>query len=305
VRLTAASVALFFVLAGALRADLTFTITRKRTGGASVAGRDSTSKFFLKGDKLKMERADRVVILDFRAGTLQMLDQRSKTVSAGRIELAKSGAKSGKEKIETQETHQSKTIGENEARELTLATTLDSPELERAAMRIRMEMSCWVVQGSAGIKELSDFYRRNGARIPWKDLGGDGDSSIEDAIASLESAVSALPAVPVLEVITLKPADGGLAQGKLQATPAQATKIREAMAELDATIQKGGPEAETAARSLAIMNAVVAPERRLDDSGALFEITLESSGFSTQPIPDSVFAIPVGYTPKSSGDTSK
>ena len=291
---TAAAVALFFAASGALRADLSFTVMRKRTGGASVAGRDSTSTFFLKGDKLKMERADGAVILDFRAGTLLVLDERKKTVLAGRIPPANSG----KPKIETRETPQSKTIDGNEARELSLSTTLDSPELERAAMLIRMDMSCWVVRGGAGIEELRDFYRRNGARIPWKALGGDGDSSIEDAIANLESALSALPAVAVREEITLKPANGGLSQGKLQATPAQATKIREAMSELDATIQKGGPEAETAARSLAIMNAVVAPERRLDDSGALFEITLESSGFSSQPIADSVFAIPAGYTSK-------
>jgi hypothetical protein len=304
VRGTAAAVVLFFAVAGALRADLSFTVTRKRTGGASVAGRDSISKFFLKGDKLKMERADRVVILDFRAGTLQILDERTKTVSAGRIEPAKSG-KRGNEKIETRETTQPKTTDGNGTRELTLSTTLDSPELERAAMAIRMEMTCSVVRDGAGIQELRDFYRRNGTRIPWKVLGGDGDSSIEDAIASLKRAVSALPAVAVLEVITLKPANGGLSQGKLQATPAQATKIREAMSELDATVQKGGPEAETAARSLAIMNAVVAPERRLDDSGALFEITLQSSGFSGQPIPDSVFAIPAGYTSKPVGDTSK
>jgi hypothetical protein len=248
-----------------------------------------------------MERGDRAVIVDFRAGTILRLDQRTKTVSAGRIEPAKTG----KPKPEARETHQSKTIGGNEARELTLATTLNSPELTRAAMRIRMEMSCWVVDDGDGIKELRDFYRRNGARIPWKALGGDGDSSIEDAIADLERAVSALPAVAVLEVIALKPADGRVSQGEIRPTPAQGAEIREAMSELDATVQKNGPEAEKAARSLAIMNAVIAPGRRLDASGALFEITLESSDFSTKQIPDSVFAIPAGYTSEPAGDTPK
>jgi hypothetical protein len=101
---------------------------------------------------------------------------------------------------------------------------------------------------------------------------------------------------PVLEVVKVKPANGNdTSQGKLQPTPAQATKMRDQMADLDATIQKGGPDAAAATQSLAMMNAALAPERSLDTAGAFFEITLESNDFSSGSIPESVFALPAGY----------
>ena len=57
-------------------------------------------------------------------------------------------------------------------------------------------------------------------------------------------------------------------------------------------MQKGGPGAETATQEMSRLKAMVG-----DDlvKGPLFEITVESSGFSTASIPDSVFAIPAGY----------
>jgi hypothetical protein len=71
--------------------------------------------------------------------------------------------------------------------------------------------------------------------------------------------------------------------------------MRDEMANLDATIQKGGPDAAAAAQSLATMNAALAPQRVVDSSGAFFEITLESTDFSDASIPESVFALPDGY----------
>ena len=58
------------------------------------------------------------------------------------------------------------------------------------------------------------------------------------------------------------------------------------------TISATGPQAAAAE------NSPVRTEARRPGSGALFEITMESSGFSTSAIPDSVFGIPAGYRQK-------
>lgn len=99
--------------------------------------------------------------------------------------------------------------------------------------------------------------------------------------------------VPVLEVVRVK--STGSPEAK-PLTPAETGRIRDTIAELDAKVQKGGPEAAAATREMSRLKAMVG-----DDSppggpaGSLFEITMESTGFSVASIPDSVFAVPDGY----------
>jgi hypothetical protein len=65
--------------------------------------------------------------------------------------------------------------------------------------------------------------------------------------------------------------------------------MAQARAQMEAMIKQGGPQAAAAQQALARMGGA-AP-----GGGALFEITMESSGFSASGIPDSVFAIPAGF----------
>ena len=59
-------------------------------------------------------------------------------------------------------------------------------------------------------------------------------------------------------------------------------------AQMEAMAKQGGPQAAAAQQALARMGAA-------SGGGSLFEITMESSDFSTGSIPDSVFAIPAGF----------
>ena len=65
-----------------------------------------------------------------------------------------------------------------------------------------------------------------------------------------------------------------------------------AQAQLEAMRKQGGAQAQAAEQALARMGMTGR------GGGSLFEITMESTGFSTAPVPDSVFAIPAGYQKK-------
>jgi hypothetical protein len=57
---------------------------------------------------------------------------------------------------------------------------------------------------------------------------------------------------------------------------------------MEAMAKQGGPQAAAAQQALARMGGGAT-------GGSLFETTMESSGFSSSSIPDSVFAIPAGF----------
>lgn len=73
-------------------------------------------------------------------------------------------------------------------------------------------------------------------------------------------------------------------------TPRQQAQMEKAKAQIEAMQKQGGPQAAAAAQMPARMNAMSG-----GGGGGGMEITIESSAFSTAPIPDSVFAVPDGY----------
>ncbi len=101
-----------------------------------------------------------------------------------------------------------------------------------------------------------------------------------------------LKGVPVLEVSTLRTAPGGSRGPNIQ-------NWAQGRAQLEGQRNKGGPGANTAARALA------RAESMGGDPFAVMQNTFESSGFSTELIPDSVFAIPAEYKLVSAADLSR
>jgi hypothetical protein len=278
------------LLSAAAQGDFSYTMTRKQSGGVSVAGRNSVTKFYIKGAKMKVDRGNRAVIVDFDAGAVTTIDEVQKTVSTRNLRDA--GASDPKVEVSAvKETGSHKTIGGHNAVESSVTTDLDSEELRQTGASLRLEMNFWLADDVPGAAELREFYRRHESVFPWNVLKGDGNPAIEQALTGIRQKIAGMTGVPVLEVVAVKPAhSGGTTPGKLELSTAEATKMRDQVAELDAIIQKGGPEAASAARSLALLNAVLEPRRNPDASGALFEITFESADFSDASIPDSVFA---------------
>jgi len=267
------------------RADFSYTTTRKTTAGASVAGNhNGASKYYFKGRKMKVETGDRALVIDFRARTITALDNKLKTMSVRAFEADPAGAK-----VDVKKTGQTKTIDGHRAVEVILTTALDGPELRTMGSQLQMEVDLWLAEDIRGGEGLHKFCKENQAGFPWRMLSGGGNPAIQTGLASMNGRIAEMNGVPALEVIKVLPA-GGPPQKPL--SPAESGKIRDRIAELDAKVQKGGPGVEEATQEMSRLKARVG-----DDyvKGPLFEITVESSGFSNASIPDSVFAIPVGY----------
>jgi hypothetical protein len=100
-------------------------------------------------------------------------------------------------------------------------------------------------------------------------------------MADLQRKMAGLNGVPVLQIVKMKAAGGDPQAAQAQQGMAQAR------ARLEEMQMQGGPQAAAAAQALARMGG--------GSGGSLFEITMESGNFSTDPVPDSVFEIPTGF----------
>ena len=105
---------------------------------------------------------------------------------------------------------------------------------------------------------------------------------MQKAMADVQRKMATGGGVTLLQTIRTKSAGSGAQAAQMQAGMAQAR------AQMEAMVKQGGPQAAAAQQALARMGAA-------SGGGSLFEMTTESTGFSTSSIPDSLFAIPAGY----------
>jgi hypothetical protein len=185
--------------------------------------------------------------------------------------------------VDVRETGQHRDINGYNASEVVMTMAMDTP-MSQGGMKMQMEMDMWLSPDVPGSKELRTFYERNGSRFPWAALGAGGNPSLQKGMAEMQRKMSSLGGVPVLQTVRMKAAGNDAQMAQMQQGMAQAR------ARLEEMRKQGGQQAATAEQALARMGAMGS------GSGNLFESTTESSNFSTGSIPDSVFAIPAGYT---------
>jgi hypothetical protein len=291
--------AALFVATFTASADFSYTTTQKATGGqmaAMAAGSaNNSSKFYLKGQKMKTDTGDTATILDFDAQTITTVNNRQKTVNVRKFSDTLAATNGVNAKIDVKETGQKKVINGYNASELVMTIQMDSPA-EADMGKIQMEMDLWLSSDPPGVKELRAFYQKNMSRFPWAAMsGGDaaGNPGMQKAMADMQRKMAEMNGVNVMEVMKMKVAGGGASAPVMpQMTPEQMEQMKAAMAKLQA---QGGPGAAQAQQAMARMQAMQGAGAPGAGSGSLMEMTMESTGFSTNAIPDSVFAIPAGY----------
>jgi hypothetical protein len=263
---------------------------------AAMAGGNNNppAKQYYKGQKMKTETGDIATILDFDAQTITTVNNRLKTVSVKKFsDIGAATPNDMAVKIDVKETGQQKTINGYNAKELLMTMDVDMPEAQQMG-KMQMEMDLWLSSDVPGVGEVQSFYKKNMARMPWAALAGGGNPAMQKGMAEMRRKMAEMNGVQVMGVMKMKPAGGTAAPAMPQMpqmTPEQMAQMQAAMARLQ---QQGGPQAAAAAQAMARMSAGRggAPA---GDSSALIEVTMESTGFSTASIPDSVFAIPDGY----------
>jgi hypothetical protein len=276
------SVILAATLAVAARADFSYTSTRKGTG-AGQAG--EVSKHYLKGQKMMLDFGNRVVLVDFDAQTVTTVQTAQKTYTVAKFgDLGQALQQTGMEiSADVKETGQKKVINGFNASEIVMTIQIDSPQAQQSGIKMQMDMDIWFSADVPGSQEQKAFYQKNMGHFPWAAMAPGGSPGMQKAMVDLQRKMAALNGVPVLEIIKMKAGGDGAQAAQAQQGMAQAR------ARLEELQKQGGPQAAAAAQALARMGGG-------SSGGAMFESTIESSNFSTAVIPDSVFAIPAGFT---------
>src|SRR5260370_21329753 len=275
------TVLLTLTIAAALtaRADFSHTSTTKMSGGmlAGAAGRANgiVSKHYLKGQKMKIDCSDNVMILDFDAQTVTSINNGRKTYSVTKFsDLGQSLGKADVSvNVDFKETGQRTNTNGYNATEAIMAMEMDSPQARKAGMKMQMEMDMWLSADPPGASELRAFYQKNAGRFPWAAMtGGGGNPSAQKAMAEMQRKLASLDPVPVLEVIRMKSLGGNEAQN---------AKVDNARAKFEEMKKQGRQQAAIAEQMLARMGAAAG-------GGSMFATTVKTSHFSTSPFQDSL-----------------
>jgi hypothetical protein len=263
---------LTLVAAAAAHADFSYITVTKGPAG------DTTSKHYIKGQKLITDSGDRVTIMDLEAQTMTTINKTQKTYSVTPFSemFGKSSAAAaamGNVNADIKKTGQHQNINGFDAEEMVMTMAMDmSQAAGRGAkgqpMQMQMEMHMWFASDVPGADELHAFYVKNADRMPWEAMS-QGNSSM----AELQRKMATMHGIPVRTVMKMGSGD-----------PQQQAKLDAARAQMEAMAKQGGPQGAAMQQALARMGG-----------GMSSGVTSDSSGFSGASVSDSVFAIPSDY----------
>jgi Domain of unknown function (DUF4412) len=270
---------LLLIASAAARADFSYTMTSKN----SMGGNPAVSKYFYKGQKMKLDTGSTSTIMDFDAQTLTTINAREKTYTVKSFaQLGEAASKVTQDvQADVKETGQHKVINGFNASQLIMTMAMDSPS-SAPGMKMTMEMEIWISPDVPGSGDVRAFYQRNISKYPWSTLGEGTSPSMRAAMVNLQKKLASMNGVTVLQVMHMKAA--GAADTP---NPQDDPRMAQARAKLEEMAKQGGPAGAAAQQQLARMGGG-AP-------GGGMQITQEGGGYSNSSIPDSEFAIPAGF----------
>ncbi|HEU5021491.1 MAG TPA: DUF4412 domain-containing protein [Bryobacteraceae bacterium] len=306
-RTTAPLCAIALTATLAAHADFSFSKTQKVTGGsmAAMAGNAANreSKSYFKDQKAAEVASDSTILMDFDAQTITTINKVQKTYRVqkfGDLAAAAGGANADMS-VDVKDTGQTKTINGYNAKESLVTLNLDFAAGRGPVMKMAAEIEVWRSTDVPGAAEMRAFYQKNANNFPWAAMmGAGGNQSIQRAIAEVQKKLAESDGMVVEEVVRIKPAGAGPQAAQApqmpQLTPEQQAKMQTAKAQMEAMSKQGGAQAAAAQRAMAAIAAMgAAPSAAGGSAGALIEITIDNTGFSTEAVPDSEFVVPPDY----------
>jgi hypothetical protein len=261
----------------AAHADFSYTQTMKSSQGAP-----QSTKVFLKGSKMMTDRGDTATLVDLGAQTITTINKTAKTYSVQKMGDMAAALSSAAPQVDIKETGQKKTINGFNCGQSVMTMSMDGPT---PGVKMQMEIELWVSPDVPGWQKLREFYQKNASGL--NAMGG-GNPGMQRAMVEMQKKMATMGGAPVEQVMRMK------APGMEGQAAQMQGNLGQARARLEEMIKQGGPQAEAAKNALARM-----PGGAVGGSGtSLFETTIDSSDFSAADVPDSVFAIPAGFTKK-------
>jgi hypothetical protein len=210
-------------------------------------------------------------------------------------ELVKHSGSMPDVKIDVKETGQKKVVNGVMASEIVMTMEMDPPASGAASVgKMQMEMDMWISPDVPGVGEMRSFYQKNADKFPWSAMAAGANPSMAKATADMQHAIVKMNGVPVQQIMRVRMAGGPGGASGPQMSPAQQQKMQAAMAQMEAMKAQGGPQAAAVQQMMARMGGMAGAGGGAS-AAPMMEITMDSSDFSGDSIPDSVFAIPAGY----------
>lgn len=269
----------------AAHADFSYTQTSKSSMGA---GAPSVTKYYYKGSRILSDTGNTARIMDFGAQTMTTIDKTAKTYSVQKIgDMMPAGAATPMPEIEVKETGLKKTVNGFNCTQVMMTISMDSPAPAPPGMKMNMEMEMWISPDVRGWESMRAFFQKNAYALT--SMGG-GNPSMQKAMTEMQKKMMSMNGMPVEEIMRVRMGGGAAAaMGQAAGDP----RMAQARARLEALIAQGGPGADAAKQALARM-----PGGGGGPGAPMFETTMDSTEFSTADVPDSMFAVPAGYTQK-------
>ena len=317
-----------------LPADFTYRETTTITGGAMLsmmkvvgvfskqAREPVQSTVAVKGDKMLHRSQQQATVIDLAAQTVTTIDTQRKTYTVMTFEefrqmmeqmsqkMQKSQDQGGKMefKVSAKDTGNTKEIAGYQTKELVLRMEMqatDQKSGQQGSMVISSDI--WLAPSVAGYQEVRAFYTRMGEKLAFNPGGGMFMSSPEASknMGELYKEIGKLDGIPVLQTISMGGAgqpgsgdtsaqQGGGQQQQQQQPPAARPSLGGALGgALGGKFGLGKKKQQDDQASTGQPSQQ--QQQGTGNPGSLMEATTEMSGFSSDPVDDSTFAVPAGF----------
>ena len=311
-------------LPACLFADFSYQQTTKITGGAMAGAMKMASIFSkklrepmvstvsVKGNKMISASADSTSIIDLDAETMTEVNHEKKTYATIRFaeytaamsEMMKKMGEAPKDqqaadikyKISVEDLNKTREIAGMNTKGYLMkmeAEVKDKKSGEAGSMDMNMEM--WLAPKVSGYEEVNEFYKRMAQKMAFTPGGANmaamGGAAMARGMVEVKKEVAKMDGIPVLEIMRM----GGTAQaGAAPQSSAPQPSVKDALSgalggfggfgrkkkKEEPPKEEPKPEAQGNATS---------------GSGALMEMTVETTSFSSAAIDASKFQIPAGY----------
>jgi hypothetical protein len=316
-----------------LPADFTYRETTTITGGAMLnmmkvvgvfskqAREPVQSTVSVKGDRMVHRTQQQATVIDLAAQTVTTIDLQRKTYTVMTFEefrqmmeqLSQKVQKSQDQgakmefKISTRDTGNTKEIAGYQAKELVLRMEMqatDQKSGQQGSMVISSDM--WLAPSVAGYQEVRAFQARMGEKLAFNPGGGMFMSSPEASrnMGELYKEIGKLDGIPVLQTISM----GGAGQpGSGDTSAQQGSGGQQQQQQPAARPSLGGALGGALGGKFGLgrkkqqddQASAGQPSQQQQQGngnpGSLMEATTEMSGFSSDSVDDSTFAVPAGF----------